>query len=139
MPELPDNNHDEARRWLGNVEDDLASMRAVQRDSDSPRRMVCFLAHLVVEKALKATLIDAEFPFAKTHNLLELYDTCRSAGRLPNVDSEALKQLNPWTIDGRYADDLVQADRGIADHLAGFAAQLVASVRSELETDRGDE
>ncbi|MGH9073932.1 MAG: HEPN domain-containing protein, partial [Acidimicrobiales bacterium] len=112
MPELPDNNHDEARRWLRNVDDDLASMRAVQRDADSPRRMVCFLAHLVVEKALKATLIAAETPFAKTHNLLELHDTCRAAGRLPDVDRHALQQLNPWTIDGRYADDLVEAAQG---------------------------
>ncbi len=137
MPELPDNNFDEARRWLRNVEDDLASMRAVQRDADSPRRMVCFLAHLVAEKALKATLIDVEISFAKTHNLLGLYDSCRNAGRLPDIDSEALKQLNPWTIDGRYADDLIEADRAVSEHLAGFAAELVAAVRAELEAIDG--
>jgi hypothetical protein len=50
MPELPDNNYDEARRWLQNVEDDLRAMRAVVGDPESPRRMVCFLSHLVVEK-----------------------------------------------------------------------------------------
>jgi len=139
MPELPDNNYDEARRWLRNVQADLASMRAVQRDPESPRRMVCFLAHLVVEKSLKATLIDAEVPFAKTHNLLELYDTCHSAGRLSALDREVMKQLNSWSIDGRYVDDLVEADRSRAERLARFAEEVVTAVRAEMGAGDGSQ
>jgi HEPN domain-containing protein len=138
MPELPDNNYDEARRWLQNVEDDLHAMRAVVRDPESPRRMVCFLSHLVVEKALKATLIDAGVPFQKTHNLLVLHDSCLKRGRLVDLERTLLAQCNPWAVDGRYADDLAEADAELASRLAGFAEQVVSEVRRELGADRGN-
>ena len=137
MPELPDNAHDEARRWLANVEDDLHAMRAVDRDPESPGRMVCFLAHLIVEKALKAALIDGGVPFRKTHNLLVLHDSCLELGRLVTLDRQLLAWCNPWAVDGRYADDLVDADRELANRLADFAAHVVAEARRELGADRG--
>jgi HEPN domain-containing protein len=136
MPELPDNNDEEARRWLQNVEDDLHAMRAVVRDPESPRRMACFLSHLVVEKALKATLIDAGVPFPKTHNLLVLHDACLGQRRLMTLERPLLAQCNPWAIDGRYADDLAEADADLANRLAGFAEQVVGEVRRELQANR---
>lgn len=139
MNELPDNNGDEARRWLGNIDDDLAAMRAVYRDQDSPARMTCFLAHLVVEKSLKTSLIDAGVPFGKTHALLDLHDTCTDVGRIPDVDRDMLKQLSPWSIDGRYADDLAEADRDLARRFAEFAAEVVDAVRSELGSGGDDQ
>ena len=137
MPELPDDNYREARRWLRNVEDDLHAMRAVARDPESPGRMACFLAHLVTEKALKATLIDAGVPFKKTHDLVALHAMCIQVGRLPGVGVATLEVLDPWAVDGRYADDLAEADRELADRLAGFAEQVVAEVRRELGEERG--
>ena len=137
MPELPDNSFDEARRWLANVEDDLHAMRAVAGDPESPGRMVCFLSHLVVEKALKATLIDAGVPFKKTHNLLVLHDSCLGVGRLITLDRQLLAWCNPWAVDGHYADDLAEADAELADRLAGFAEQVVVEVRRELGAERG--
>ena len=137
MPELPDDNYGEARRWLGNVEDDLHAMRAVARDPESPGRMACFLAHLVTEKALKATLIDAGMPFQKTHNLLVLHDSCVGLGRLVELDRQLLASCNPWAVDGRYADDLAEADAELANRLAGLAEQVVVEVRRELGAERG--
>ena len=137
MPELPDNSFDEARRWLANVEDDLHAMRAVARDPESPGRMVCFLSHLVVEKALKATLIDAGVPFQKTHNLLVLHDSCVGLGRLVGLDRQLLAWCNPWAVDGRYADDLAEADAELGNRLAGLAEQVVVEVRRELGAERG--
>lgn len=137
MPELPDNSFDEARRWLANVEDDLHAMRAVARDPESPGRMVCFLSHLVVEKALKATLIDVGVPFQKTHNLLVLHDSCVGLGRLVGLDRQLLAWCNPWAVDGRYADDLAEADAELASRLAGLAEQVVVEVRRELGAERG--
>ena len=137
MPELPDNSFDEARRWLANVEDDLHAMRAVARDPESPGRMVCFLSHLVVEKALKATLIDAGVPFQKTHNLLVLHDSCVGLGRLVGLDLQLLAWCNPWAVDGRYADDLAEADAELGNRLAGLAEQVVVEVRRELGAERG--
>ena len=137
MNELPDNNYEEARRWAGNVEADLRAMQAVDNDEASPRRMVCFMAHLVVEKALKATLIDAEVPFGKTHDLLELHDLCSHAGRLREIRREELARLNPWAVDGRYADDLAEAERALAQELAAFAVEVMTAVRREMEVIPG--
>ncbi|MGH9092081.1 MAG: HEPN domain-containing protein [Acidimicrobiales bacterium] len=134
MRELPDNNFDEARRWMASVEGDLRAMRALQRDSLSPGRIVCFLAHLAVEKALKAVLIDTGIPFQKTHNLVHLHEMCVGAGRLTGLDVQPLGALNPWGIDGRYAeDDPRDADRSFAQRMTHAAENVVAMVRAELE------
>ena len=133
MRELPDNNHDEARRWVGNAEADLRAMQTIAADEASPRRLVCFMAHLVVEKGLKATLIDARVPFGKIHDLLELHGLCITAGRLSGLQGGGLARLNPWAVDGRYADDLAEAGQGLADDLAGFAAGVLSAVRSEMD------
>jgi HEPN domain-containing protein len=138
MNELPDNNYDEARRWFRNVAADLHALEAVLADPDAPGRICCFLAHLVVEKALKATLIDAGVPFKKTHNLLELQAMCAEAGRLVDLDTERLARLNPWAIDGRYADEFRDAARAMAHESVALARGVVNAVARELEVDRGD-
>jgi len=137
MPELSDNSFDEARRWLANVEDDVHAMRAVARDPESPGRMVCCLSHLAVEKALTATLIDVGVPFQKTHNPLVLHNSCVGLGRLFGLDRQLLAWCNPWAVDGRYADDLAEADAELANRLAGLADQVVVEVRRELGAERG--
>jgi HEPN domain-containing protein len=139
MRELPDNNYDEARRWLKNTDDDLRAMRAVLRDPDAPGRIISFMAHLAAEKALKATLIDAGVPFKKTHDLVALHAMCVRSGRLADIDTGQLALLSPWGVDGRYADDLVDAERALASRLAEFAESLVEAVRQILEATDGDE
>lgn len=133
MSELPDNNFDEARRWLGDVEGDLRALDAVLRDPGTPGRIVCFLAHLAVEKALKATLIDAGVPFKKTHDLEDLHSMCTQAGRLEQLDADWLSRLNPWAIEGRYADDLREASRETAEEAARWAKETVAAVHAEFD------
>ena len=76
MSELPDNNRDEAHRWLANVRDDLHALDAVLADDEAPGRIACFLAHLAIEKALKAVLIDAGVAFRKIHDVVELHAMC---------------------------------------------------------------
>jgi len=132
MDDLPDSNRDEAARWLANVEDDLRALDAVLRDNLAPSRIACFLAHLAVEKALKATLIDAGIDFAKTHDVTALHRACIGAGRLLDLDPAAPAALNPWAIDGRYADDLRDASRGEATRFADLAHTTVATVRRNI-------
>jgi hypothetical protein len=138
MRELPDNNYDEARRWLANADDDLRAIHALARDPQAPGRIICFMAHLAVEKALKTTLIDAGVPFKKTHDLVALHAMCVGSGRLTDVDTGQLVLLSPWGVDGRYADDLVDAERVLASHLADFAERLlVEAVHQILEEPDG--
>lgn len=132
MSGLPDNNRDEARRWLANVRDDLHALDAVLADDHSPSRIACFLAHLATEKALKAVLIQAGVPFRKIHDVVELHAMCVAAGRLSNVDVAGLEDLNPWAIDGRYADDLVDATKSEAHRLADLARAVVDAATAAI-------
>jgi len=102
-------------------------------DTEVVGRIGCFLAHLTIEKALKAALVDAGVPFKKTHDLLHLYELCAEAGRLPGIDVAELTDLNPWAIDGRYADDLRDAPRGEALRFAALAEVVVGLLRAEIE------
>lgn len=101
MNELPEPSR-EGFRWLGQAMEDLDTARYVQRDPNLPARIPCFLAHLTVEKALKALLIDADTPFPKAHDLVRLYKLIPH-DRRPELELAHLEFLNPWAIDGRYA------------------------------------
>ncbi len=131
--ELPDNNHDEARRWLANAEEDLRSLRTLLADEVLPGRTGCLLAHLAIEKAFKATLIDAGTPFKKTHDLEGLYEMCAKAERLPRVEVGLLKALNPWAIDGPYSHELRDATPTEALRFAVLADSVIGAVRAELK------
>ncbi|MGH8907308.1 MAG: HEPN domain-containing protein [Egibacteraceae bacterium] len=89
-----------ARRWLGEAAEDLEAARRIAADEELPARLACFLAHLAAEKTLKASLIDLDVPFRKTHDLIELF-------RMEFSEAD-LKRLNPWAIDGRYNDHLIE-------------------------------
>lgn len=133
MPELPDNNGGEAKRQLGQVEDELVFLRRAAGDEDPLWRMVCFLAHLVVEKSLKAVLVHVEVPFPRTHDLLKLHGLVRDEGRL-----EALKErsefveLNRWAVGGRYPGDMPESDEAQARRLIAFANDVVEASRREI-------
>lgn len=104
----PENNLDEARRWLAQASEDLSTAELLSKDPESPARIVCFLAHLSAEKAMKAWLIASGIPFRKVHDLAELLALlpADAAGRLDTAD---LQNLNPWSILGRYPDDVSDA------------------------------
>ncbi|MCL4413954.1 MAG: HEPN domain-containing protein [Actinobacteria bacterium] len=114
----------DALRWIGDAQGDLASAVHQAAAEDLPARVACFLAHLAVEKAIKALLVDAGIPFAKVHNLLELH------GDLPEperalIDPARLAALNPWAVAGRYTADLVEADHDVALRLITEASAVV--------------
>lgn len=66
MSEPPDNpKATEAQRWLAEAQGDLASAKYQACAKELPARIACFLAHLAVEKALKALLVDAGVAMAR--------------------------------------------------------------------------
>lgn len=136
MNELPDASR-EAFRWLGQAMEDLDTARHVQRDLSLPARIPCFLAHLAVEKALKALLIDAGTPFPKAHDLVRLYKLIPH-DRRPKLKLAHLEFLNPWAIDGRYAAHAVDASHEIAAELVTKAAQILITVQNCLEARQAD-
>lgn len=136
MNEFPEASR-EAFRWLGQAMEDLDTARHVQRDPNLPGRISCFLAHLAVEKALKALLINAGTPFPKTHDLVRLYKLIPH-DRRPELELAHLELLNPWAIDGRYAAHAVDASHEIAAELVTKAAQILMAVQNCLEAKPAD-
>lgn len=120
-----DPNLDEARGWLAQASEDLATADRLSKDPESPTRIVCFLAHLAAEKAMKAWLISLGIPFRRVHDLAELL-ALLPADAAQQLDIADLQILNPWSILGRYPDDVSEATEE-------EARQCVTSAQRVLE------
>jgi HEPN domain-containing protein len=127
MPLLDDGS--DAQDWIRSTEEDLVAMRTLLREPTVRRRMVCFTAHLVVEKSLKAMLCSAGVRFANTHNIVLLHSQCSDAGRSPRLDPLDLQYLRSWAIDGRYGDGSMEPDARRTVQLAELAAQALERAR----------
>lgn len=108
MSGQPETNLGEARRWLAQASEDWSTAERLSRDPESPARIACFLAHLSAEKSMKAWLIASGIPFRKVHDLAELL-ALLPADAARRLDTADLQTLNPWSILGRYPDDVSEA------------------------------
>ncbi len=133
--ELPDNNYDEARRWLKLASQDLASARHLHQPELSPRYPTMW-AHQAAEKAVKAVLIDAEVPFRKLHDLGALFDLL-PVNAQRRFDRPQLDRLTPWAIDGRYEEELVEGTHEIAIHMLAVASAAVDAATGILDGEAG--
>lgn len=127
----------EGRRWLREASEELHAARTLLADEGSPARLTCFLAHLAAEKALKGILAAQDRPFPRTHDLGDLYallppETQAAIGR------DDLKALNPWAIEGRYTDDLAEADEETSTAVIDAAERVLASARETIERRQAD-
>ena len=129
--EPSDTNLGEARRWLGQASDDLRGADRIAGDSEVPARIACFLAHLAAEKALKACLISAEVPFRKIHDLLDIRGHLPASSQSEFADAD-LRELNPWSIDGRYPGDIDEATRDEARQCVAAAGRVVAAATAVI-------
>lgn len=59
----------EARRWLGEANEELTVARILADDTRAPARAACFHAHLAAEKAIKALLIERGIVVPRSHDL----------------------------------------------------------------------
>ena len=84
----------EARRWLGEADEELIAVEVLLADARSPVRAACFDAHLAAEKALKALVIFRAVPLPKSHDLARLLQLLPSADASQLVRSD-LVSLSP--------------------------------------------
>jgi HEPN domain-containing protein len=127
MSGQPEPNLDEARRWLAQASEDLSTAERLSNDPESPARIVCFLAHLSAEKSMKAWLIASGIPFRKVHDLAELL-ALLPADAARRLDTADLQTLNPWSVLGRYPDDVSEATDEEALACVAAAQRVLAAV-----------
>lgn len=121
----PDQRLADARRWLGQAYEDLDAAKHLA--PIGPARVVCFLAHLSVEKTTKAVLLAKGTPFRKVHDLFQLRSLL-DASAAALLSDTALAALNPWVIEGRYPGDLDEATDALSAELVDLAGALITAL-----------
>jgi len=123
----------EARRWMGEADEELRVAISLQRDESLPARAACFHAHPAAEKALKGLLIDRSIVLPRIHDLLALH-------AMLAVDDQQLfaaadlDALNPWTLEGRYPSDMADAAADRVGALLNAATRVVSSAAGQMDS-----
>jgi HEPN domain-containing protein len=90
-----------ARRWIAKAEEDLTAAERLIGLDDSLAAVVCFHAQQAVEKLLKALLVFAGVPLARTHDVIQLAQLLPGDLALP-VPLADLAPLNRYAVEARY-------------------------------------
>ena len=90
-----------AGRWIAKAEEDLAAAERLLSLDDSLAAVVCFHSQQAVEKLLKALLVSAGVPFARTHDVLQLFQMLPDDLAL-SIPLEDLAPLNRYAVEARY-------------------------------------
>ena len=90
-----------ARRWIAKAEEDLAAADRLLSLDDSLAAVVCFHSQQAVEKLLKALLVFAGVPFARTHDVIQLVQMLPRDLAL-SIALADLAPLNRYAVEARY-------------------------------------
>jgi HEPN domain-containing protein len=90
-----------ARRWMAKAEEDLAAAERLLSLDDSLAAVVCFHGQQAVEKLLKALLVFAGVPFARTHDVIQLVQMLPGHLAL-TIPLSDLAPLNRYAVEARY-------------------------------------
>ncbi len=90
-----------ARRWIAKAEEDLAAAERLLSLDDSLAAVVCFHSQQAVEKLLKALLVFAGVPFARTHDVIQLVQML-PGDLAPSIPLADLAPLNRYAVEARY-------------------------------------
>lgn len=99
---------EEAHRLLRLAKRDLQTSSILAAHPDAAPSAACFHAQQSAEKSLKAVLTMNQVDFPRTHNLEELAGMLMDIGVEPPFIPKELRRLNPYAVEYRYDDQLVQ-------------------------------
>jgi HEPN domain-containing protein len=124
----------EALRWLAKAKDDLAVANIVFDAPAGVNWAACFHAQQATEKALKAVLVAYGIDFPRSYALERLV-VLMPPGPASAFDFEAVAELTPWAVAGRYPEDIPSPDQPTTRRLIDTAqtvlhdaATVVASI-----------
>jgi HEPN domain-containing protein len=125
----------EASRWLAKAGDDLTVATVVLERAGGVNWAACFHAQQATEKALKALLVAFGIDFPRSHALERLL-ALLPARIAAEFNVEAVAELTPWAVAGRYPEDipnpdfdttrrLIESARTMFDRAEGIIEHLV--------------
>ncbi len=120
-----------AAGWLSKADDDLRVAKVILSGEIGVEWAACFHAQQAAEKALKGVLVHLGIDFPKSHSLDRLVALMPSdvAARF---DVNALIELTPWAVAGRYPEDIENPTSAQAARVIELADDVVKSARSVL-------
>ena len=123
----------DAQEWLVHAEGDLHYARLGRSDPQALRNLIVFHAQQAIEKALKATLVQRQVEFPKTHDLAELTEIVEEAGMAWPVEFSQVLEFTPFATQSRYPgfdDPIPEAEVAeaiaLAEKVVLWAKQQVA-------------
>lgn len=120
-----------ARRWLALAEGDLDSARLLVTHGAVALRNAAFHAQQASEKGLKALLVANGLTVPRTHSLPRLVTLLPETQR--PLSSVELSELDPWAVEGRYAQEANELTATDAELLVALAARTLTSCRGLLD------
>jgi HEPN domain-containing protein len=123
---------EEAHRWLAKADDDLIVATVIVAKEVGVNWAACFHAQQATEKALKALLVVYGIDFPRSHALERLLALLPASAAI-EFDSDAVGELSPWAVAGRYPEDIPNPDSPTTQRLLDSAR---AAVDRSCPTDR---
>ena len=125
----------ETRAWFKKAAHDLRMAELALRDDPPLTDQVVYHAQQAAEKAMKGLLTWHERIFRKTHNLVELGESCAAL----HPDMEPLLRrtagLSDYAWQYRYPGDMDEPDAEEADEALNLARETVAALLPLLPPD----
>ena len=120
--------------WLAKAENDLMAARGILfYYEEPPTDTICYHAHQVAEKSLKAFLVAKSGSLPRTHDLIELINLCSVLDKAIGDKKEATEILNKYYIDAKYPPDLpVNYPKSDAEEAVRLAETIIKMIRDKL-------
>ena len=120
-----------AAGWLSKADDDLRVAEVILSGEIGVEWAACFHAQQAAEKALKGVLVHLGIDFPRSHSLDRLVALMPSDAA-ENFDLDALIELTPWAVAGRYPEDIENPTSAQATRVIELAESVLRSARSVL-------
>jgi HEPN domain-containing protein len=120
--------------WLRFAQADLTSAKIMLKaEDDLVIGNILYSSQQCAEKALKAFLVFKKQEIKKTHDLVELVDTCKEIDLEFSILSSNAAELNPYVTKARYPDSyFTMPDVSVAKYAVQQATLIFDFVHNKI-------
>ncbi|MCL1911281.1 MAG: HEPN domain-containing protein [Leptospirales bacterium] len=122
--------------WILLADKDLYAAEILLKGEYSLTNIVAFHCQQVIEKYLKAFLIEKDVPLIKTHDLIKLNGMVNEIKNI-GIDEKKLIVINEIYVESRYPGDIGLLPDGMptfdeAKEFLGYAREVKTIINNEL-------